>query len=316
MTAAETTWTEVSRSRERRKCDEHALVLQSVGIPCGRMSAEGAWVLLVNDADRERALREIERYERENVGWPPREPYEAPISRGVYAALVYATLMALVYIWQSNRQFGIDWVAAGRSQAELVTAGEWWRAITALSLHGDPTHLLGNLVFGSLFGIVLAHSIGVGPAWLATLASGAIGNLLNAWIQPGDHGSIGASTAVFGALGVQVAFEWRRRHDERRSKLRRFAPVIGGLALLGWLGAGQSFSTGATTQENLDVLKETVSKIDVMAHVTGFGAGLAIGAALGGLRGRLALPFAWQVVLALAAPAILALAWVFALTHA
>lgn len=312
----ESTWTEVSRSRERRKCDEHALVLQAIGIQHGRMSAEGAWVLLVATQDRERARLELERYDRENVNWPPREPRDVPISRGVYAALVYATLMALVFIWQSNRQFGVDWLAAGRSQAGLVGSGEWWRAITALSLHGDLTHLLGNLVFGSLFGILLAHSIGVGPAWLATLATGALGNLLNAWIQPADHGSIGASTAVFGALGVQVAYEWRRRHDAGRTKLRRFAPLIAGLALLGWLGAGQSFLTGATTQENLDVLERTVSKIDVMAHVTGFATGIAIGAALGMVRGRLVLPTAWQVVLALAAPAILALAWVLALTHA
>lgn len=314
MTAAETTWTEVSRSRDRRKCDEHALVLQAVGIPCGRMSAEGAWVLLVNETDRERARSELERYERENVGWPPREPYEVPISRGVYSAIVYAALMLYAHVLKENHAFGVDWVQAGDSRASLVRAGEWWRTITALSLHGDATHLAGNIVFGSLFGVVLAHSIGVGPAWLATLVTGALGNFANAWIQPGEHGSIGASTAIFGALGVQVAYEWRRRHDERRSKLRRWAPIVGGIALLGWLGAGQSFSPGATTQQNLDVLRETVSKIDVMAHVTGFGTGLVIGALLGGLRGRLALPYAWQVALALSAPAILALAWLLALT--
>jgi membrane associated rhomboid family serine protease len=315
VTQTESTWTEVSRSRERRKCDEHALVLQAVGIQHGRMSAEGAWVLLVATTDRERARLELERYDRENVNWPPREARDVPISRGVYAAVVYAALMGLVFLWQHTKPLGIDWTAAGNSQAALVTGGEWWRTITALSLHVDLTHLVSNIVFGSLFGILLAHAIGVGPAWLATLATGALGNLLNAWIQPADHSSIGASTAIFGALGVQVAYEWRRRHDAGRTKLRRFAPVIGGIALLGWLGAGQTLSIGATTQQNIDVLQQTVSKTDVMAHVTGFATGIAIGAALGAVRGRLVLSTAWQVVLALAAPAILALAWVLALTH-
>ena len=61
-------------------------------------------------AVEERARSELERYERENVGWPPREPYEVPISRGVYSAIVYAALMLYAHVLKENHAFGVDWV--------------------------------------------------------------------------------------------------------------------------------------------------------------------------------------------------------------
>lgn len=309
----QSTWFEVARTRDRRKSHEHGLVLHALGIPSGVMQAEGFWILLARPEDAERARAEIARYEQENVGWPPRESYPAPVSDGYYAALGYGTLMALLFIWERNGTFGLPWREAGRSTAGLVTGGEWWRAITALTLHADLQHVLGNIVFGAVFGVILAQSIGVGLAWSATLLAGAVGNLLNAVIQSSDHSSIGASTAVFGALGTQAAYVWAKRKQLPLSRLRRWAPIIGAVGLLGWLGAGGSFRDGATTRENLRTLEQALSEVDVMAHVTGFATGLAIGAllALREKRWRIARP--WQWIGALAPLVVLALAWMLAL---
>jgi membrane associated rhomboid family serine protease len=38
--------------------------------------------------------------------------------------------------------------------------------VTALGLHLDLLHLAGNLAFGTVFGVMLAQSIGFGLAWL------------------------------------------------------------------------------------------------------------------------------------------------------
>ena len=40
--------------------------------------------------------------------------------------------------------------------------GEWWRAVTALTLHGGLSHIAGNLVFGVMFAVLASHSLGVG----------------------------------------------------------------------------------------------------------------------------------------------------------
>ena len=39
----------------------------------------------------------------------------------------------------------------GQAQAQLLLEGQWWRAATALTLHADAGHVLGNCLFGALF---------------------------------------------------------------------------------------------------------------------------------------------------------------------
>ena len=89
---------------------------------------------------------------------------------------------------------------------------------------------------------------------LAVLASGIVGNVANAfWHHAsgnGDHGSIGASTAVFGAIGLLAASQLvlDRAHAPKsapRRMLDVLAPLVGGLALLGALGSSERADLGA-----------------------------------------------------------------------
>ena len=48
-----------------------------------------------------------------------------------------------------------------------VLDGQWWRTITALTLHSGLAHLISNLVFGCAFGGLAAHSLGSGLAWFS-----------------------------------------------------------------------------------------------------------------------------------------------------
>jgi hypothetical protein len=94
--------------------------------------------------------------------------------------------------------------------------------------------------------------------------SGAAGNALNAWFYRGEaHVSIGASTAVFGALGLLVGAEFfaRLARAETRSRWQLIVPLGAGFALLAFLGVGEEHR-----------------RVDYMAHFWGFTAGLALGA--------------------------------------
>jgi membrane associated rhomboid family serine protease len=152
-------------------------------------------------------------------------------------------------------------------------------------------------VFGGLFGVMLAQGLGAGPAWLLFVLTGAVGNLVNAWWQPPSHLAIGASTGVFGLLGAQVACDQVRRGRMHLRAMRRWAPIILGVALLAWLGGSGDRAT---------------DRIDVAAHFFGFVAGLGLGAWLGWRTATAPISPRMQNLSAAVALGLVAISWVLA----
>lgn len=309
-------WVELGRWLSAARAEDHALVLHAVGIryAIAQVDSEAGpqHALIVEAADADRARDQIARFVRENKGWPPKPVEIPPLTSGVGAALVYAALLVIVFAAQEQGSWGVDWLRTGSADAALMRGGEWWRSVTALTLHGDVVHLVGNIVFGALFGVMLAQSLGAGTAWLVFVTAGAIGNFVNAWWQLPEHIAIGASTGVFGLLGAQAAVDWMRRGRVRLHPLRRWAPIIMGVALLAWFGG--SGETRVDPREVTNALRSTVpiARVDIAAHVFGFVAGLGLGAMLAiRAAARLHTPRA-QAVLTAATIGIVALAWALA----
>jgi membrane associated rhomboid family serine protease len=307
------TWIEVSRAEDRKTIDDHALVLEARGIASGTAFAFGKHILLARVAEAERARAELEKYVRENRDQTPGGDTPQPIRWSVAAALVYVLALFALDVASRRGASGFDWWRSGVADAAAIRGGAWWRAVTALCLHADGLHLAGNLVFGAAFGVMLAQSVGFGVAWLAFVVTGGMGNWLNAWLQSPSHAAIGASTAVFGMLGVQVAHDWVRRRQLHYNVFRRWAPIAVGAALLAWLGGdGRQIDPNAfpRTLGELDVARPA---IDVGAHVLGFGVGLALGGLIGWYKPRLTPGARPQAALAGAAAGLVALAWFLAL---
>lgn len=289
-------------------------MLQSVGLPHASAYHLDFWVVLVPEAAAEQARDELGRYERENRGWPPREAAVHSNSDGVFLAMFYAALLVIGFLADKRGLFGVDWGAIGASDAARVGAGEPWRVVTALMLHVDLVHLAGNLVFGLLFGVLLAWSLGSGLAGLCFVLTGAAGNFVNALVQPQTHVSVGASTAVFGVLGVQVAYEFMRRRDGRPAWRRR-VPLIAGAVLLGLLGLGGAWHDPSEVEEQSRKLQAVLEKTDVIAHFTGFLSGAALGAALGWKRRLPRLSTSLEVLFGGLALGILGVCWALAVVR-
>jgi len=245
---------------------ERSLVLRAMDIEHQIERAIVGWRIAVPAHEEERAREQWRLYELENratqsshaLTGKDREPREGAVAGTVCWVLV----LLAVFMLQSRHQFGIDWTEAGRLDGAAIRAGEWWRAVTSLTLHIDVTHLLANIGFGAVLGTLLAREIGVGFAWLMILAGGVAGNLMNTMVQRPSHTAIGASTAVFAALGLIAAYLWAGRRLIRNTWARRWAPVVGGVIMLAWFGTGDE-------------------RTDIVAHLTGFLAGFAIGAVIG-----------------------------------
>jgi membrane associated rhomboid family serine protease len=185
----------------------------------------------------------------------------------------------------------------------MLASTEWWRAVTALTLHGDVVHLVSNLVSGIGFALFVARFFGAACGWCLILLAGALGNALNAWIHyPDPHFSIGASTAVFGALGIITGIGiWAAlvQPKERWTMPSWLLPAFGGLTLLGLLGVGDGLT----------------ERIDVAAHISGFFCGAWIGL-LGAFRQSLFLRLQrFRLWIGAIPVAVVALSWVIALAR-
>ncbi|MHC5112342.1 MAG: rhomboid family intramembrane serine protease [Planctomycetota bacterium] len=278
----------------RAHCAELGLVLDSAGIRYHIHVGPDDCALLVPFADAARARGEIDAYLHENEGWGRDQNPVDWGDGGWWGVGGYAVVLCVMAILQRQSAFGVDWAAAGKTSVVLIRDGEWWRTFTALTLHSGFPHLAANLMAGGLFGRFAGQMLGSGVGWLAILLSGAAGNLLNALIRQPGHTSIGASTAVFAALGLVAAFVWRRRMAIRSGRFATCVPIAGGLALLGLLGTG-----GGRT--------------DVGAHLTGFVAGLLLGGVMGTFWHRLRIGTREQLGAGIATIALLIVAWNFAI---
>ncbi|HEY8519546.1 MAG TPA: rhomboid family intramembrane serine protease [Gammaproteobacteria bacterium] len=283
-------WVVVAVADERRSA-ELALVLAAKSIEYERVFTGRGWTLSVPAARAAEAAAEIAAYGEENRPERPPPPI-AEIGSGRAGVIAYWAVLLAVFAFNRRDLFGFDWLGAGRLEADAVRAGEWWRAVTALTLHVDLDHLASNLAFGAFFGLFVCRYLGNGLGLAAILLAGTLGNLVNGFVQPGVHRAIGASTAVFGALGLLSGYVWRRGLFRRLSWRARAAPIVAGIALLAYTGTG-----GENT--------------DIFAHLFGFVAGTLLGAGLAAWSpptGEAA-----QRAYAAAAAAALAVAWGVAL---
>ncbi len=218
--------------------------------------------LLVAPALAHLAVREIMAYEAENG---PR-PRPVPLPDNSWVSLSVVALFLAWTVWMDSRGLGrsLTWHMAGRADAGLIMAGEWWRCVTALFLHADAGHLLANAASLAVLASILGRRIGSGLTWGFFLFSGGLGNALNAWAQAPDHLSIGASTGVFGLIGVLAGGAGR---VQRAGRTQILLLALGfGFSLLAMLGAGEE-------------------RVDLGAHLFGLLCGLPFGLLVGGWHG-------------------------------
>lgn len=283
-------WVSVFSSATRRPCEEQALVLKAMDIAHCVTEQPDACHLLVPEMAAARARDQLGLYWHENPQRLPAPWPAMPPSRGLALVTAWIVALSLAYAVQVSSLSGLDWLGAGELVAGRVRAGEWWRAVTALTLHADIDHVIGNIVFGAFFAYLAGQYLGSGVAALGTVALASLANAANALLQVAQHRSIGASTAVFAALGLVAAVVLAGARQQRPGWARRWSPAVGAVALLAYTGTGDEHT-------------------DVFAHLAGFLAGVLGGAGLQALGGvRPGQPWL-QAGCGLAAAALLALAW-------
>ncbi|WP_417910994.1 rhomboid family intramembrane serine protease [Candidatus Electronema sp. PJ] len=239
---------------ELRDC---SLMLSAIGI--AHQVDRRSGVILVHRNNSTRAIAELQDFREENRNWPPPADQVLPFVRSSnWLTLLMLSGLILLHTISGPWLAASPWFAAGAvSSQAIIEQGQWWRLITALTLHADQGHLVGNCVIGGVMAHLLCKTLGSGTAWLAMLLSALLANFLNIALRTDPHYSVGFSTAVFAAIGI---FCGRQLWGGGSLIRHLLLPLGAGASLLAMLGSGNE---GGRT--------------DLGAHLFGLACGLLCG---------------------------------------
>ncbi|MEX1299338.1 MAG: rhomboid family intramembrane serine protease [Desulfotignum sp.] len=240
-----------------RSADLILLILASQNIRARKTRGTGGIDISTFPDQADNATAQVAAYFKENRFDPGPVSSLTEMPAGFTSLTVFIIMGLLAAIHIGIEVTGTRWehILAYGSSGMYISQGDTFRAVTALFLHSDTSHLLGNLAGIFFFAGPLIRLSGYGSGPLFLLFAGTSGNLINA----GFHGtallSIGASTAVMAAAGGLTAFQMMRTGPLRRRD--RILPLIAGATLMAFLSHGEN--------------------TDVWAHVFGFVCGFVTG---------------------------------------
>ncbi len=152
----------------------------------------------------------------------PNRRAKAPLR---WAVAMLCALLWLAFLWATTRSASdhytllLDWgalygtpVGTDGVRVDWLDPGPWLRLVSALFLHADWAHLLGNLVFLLIFGLPAERLMGAWRLLVLFLLGGALANLAAVLaIGTPDRLIIGASGAVSALIGAYLALFPRAR---------------------------------------------------------------------------------------------------------
>jgi len=187
-----------------------------------------------------------------------RLPLSRPIVTYVLLVLIALVFVADFLLEQLTGQPIIFYL--GAQVNSWIGEGEYWRLLSAIFLHGGLTHLAFN--GWALYSLGRDIESFYSPIWFTAIyfVSGLAGNV--AWyVLGGESPSVGASGAIFGLIGAEVAYFVRNRQlfgAFGRQRLGNLAVLIGINLFFGF----------------------TVPNINNHAHLGGLAAGFLLGLVL------------------------------------
>ncbi len=280
-------------ARNQRQAMDWSLVLASQSIPA-RLEAVGeeTYWLEVAEGDAAKTHAALNLFQAENRRW--RWQRRIPTTPLIFhwGSLVWVAVILVLHVITSRDLALYD---AGIMNAASVRLGEWWRPITAVTLHADTAHLTANAMSGFLFlGIAMGYW-GAGIGLLAALLAGVAGNFAGWAVYKETARIVGASGMIMGAIGLLAV-----------------APMpVGSLRRLPL----QVLLRGLTPALFLFVLMGFGPGTDWIGHTAGFVAGMLFGLFLNPLRRRAALRAKLSQPAMIVAVTLFAAAWIALARH-
>jgi membrane associated rhomboid family serine protease len=193
---------------------------------------------------------------------PPRPSHylPLPLSKPFFT---YILLVAIVGLWLVMTAAGGSTdpqvlIRFGANYGQLILEGEFWRLFTSMFLHIGLAHLAFNAYALFIFGLEMERIYGPDRFIVIYILSGLFGNLVSFASRGPNMFSAGASGAIFGIIGMNLAYFLLHREafgQFGRQRLMNTVFIIGINLFFGF----------------------TVPGIDNLAHMGGLIAGFALG---------------------------------------
>ena len=195
----------------------------------------------------------------------------APATTAIIAIVVFFYLLQMLLGGEVINRLALS--------PSLIDAGEWWRLLTPILVHGGLLHIFFNMYILFMYGPNVEQAFGTVRFVLLFLLSGFVASAFS-YAFPPDSPSVGASGAIFGIVGVLVVYLYKRRRTQFMAHYLR----------------GMTFFIVA----NL-VLGFIMPFVDNFAHIGGLVAGLLLGLGFDrGQGGEARSPVALQTITAVA----------------
>lgn len=137
---------------------------------------------------------------------------EVDPSRTPTLTYILIALTTLIYVGQVAGQYllGVDVLAAyGSKVNSSIMAGQYWRLITPVFLHGSILHIGFNMYALYILGPNMERFYGAWRYLLLYLLAGYAGNVFSFMFS--TYPSLGSSTAIFGLLAAYGVFIYQNR---------------------------------------------------------------------------------------------------------
>jgi rhomboid protease GluP len=195
---------------------------------------------------------------------PPSPPSDMRLPIPISNPFLTYILLAIIFIvWvlmelAGGSQDGRVLVQFGANFGPRILQGETWRLLTSMFLHIGLAHLFFNAYALFIFGMEMERIYGPDRDITIYILAGLFGSLTSFASRGPQVLSAGASGAIFGVIGMNLAYFLIHRHT------------------FGHFGRQRVMSTLIIIGVNL-VFGFTVPGIDNLAHLGGLLAGFAIG---------------------------------------
>ena len=136
----------------------------------------------------------------------------APATMGIIGIVVFTYVLQIL--------LGQEVVSELALVPSLIDAGEWWRLLTPILVHGGAIHLFFNMYILFIYGPNVEQTFGSIRFVVMFLIAGFMGSAFS-YAFPPESASVGASGAIFGVVGILLVYLYRRRGTAIMSQYMR-----------------------------------------------------------------------------------------------